>query len=201
MIRDFLEKMILEGRVPGFVYLKKILWGLAFLLPLLIFLNPQNFRDFADAGWSILIAVMLVRPLADVFPRIKIFRTLVLLRQEFGVMSALLLMAHFVGFAMMKDGGVIGVLMSPTYWDLKRFFGWGMLGLVFVIPVLLTSNKWAMIKMKKWWKRIQKLSYVFFIFGGVHVFMVGEESGIVGIVLVGMFWLLAEFKIVLLKKN
>ena len=171
--------------------LKKMLFWLALILPLYIFVEPREFSEFGETGWNILIAVLLIRPLADIFPDLKILRTFSMLRKEFGIFAALLLIAHFVGFLMMREISIWDGLTNPENWDTAAC-GWGLIGLIFVIPVLLTSNKFSMILLKRKWKYVQHFTYLFFIFGGIHLTLIGE-GGYVPIIIVATLWLLAKF--------
>lgn len=175
--------------------LKKILFWVAIVFPFGIFLAPEMYRDLGEYGWYMLSGVLLIRPLANIFPDLGILRALMLMRREFGIFSATLIMAHFAGFLMMNGTPFFNVFSNKVYWDLNHYLGWGTFGLVAALPVLLTSNKFSMIHLKKWWKVIQRLSYIFFIFGGIHIFLMGEESGLILLVVVTFFWVLARFKV------
>jgi DMSO/TMAO reductase YedYZ heme-binding membrane subunit len=49
------------------------------------------------------------------------------------------------------------------------------LAFVTMIPLLLTSNNYAIRLLKRNWKRFQKLTYLFFIASGIHIYMVGGK--------------------------
>ncbi len=197
-----LKKLILDGQVPYLMTLKKVLFWLALVLPLYIFIEPREFGEFGEIGWTVLIAVMLIRPFADIFPDIKLLRTLTMFRREFGILAVLLLVAHFVGYFMVQEISVWEGMTNFEYWQ-SAACGWGFIGIIFAIPVLLTSNKLSMILLKRKWKGIQSLAYIFFIFGGIHISMLGEEEGLVAVIFVAVLWLLAKFgfKIKLPKLN
>ena len=190
-----LKKIILDGQIPYLLPLKKVLFWLALILPLYIFVEPREFSEFGEIGWNILIAVLLIRPLADIFPDLKILRTFSMLRKEFGIFAALLLIAHFVGFLMMREISIWDGLFKPENWETAAC-GWGLVGIIFVIPVLLTSNKFSMVLLKRKWKYVQHFTYLFFIFGGIHLALMGE-GGIDAIGIVLAAWLAAKlgFKI------
>lgn len=196
MIVPVLKELIIDGRIPYFMRLKQILLWLAVVTPFYIFIVPDQFTDFAELGWNSLVFVMLIRPLADIFPNIKILRTLSMLRKEFGVFAGMLILAHFVGFIITQNVNVFSFLFNPINWSLKTYFGWGLFGLLFGLSVLLSSNKFAMKLLGKWWRRVQKLAYLFFFFGGIHIVLGGEGSGLFGLIVVAVAWLLARFRFV-----
>ncbi|MFA6529074.1 MAG: ferric reductase-like transmembrane domain-containing protein [Candidatus Gracilibacteria bacterium] len=189
-----LKKLILEGQIPYFKQIRKILLLLAIITPLSVFFYPKEEALFAQIGWDMLIGVMLIRPIADIIPKIKLFRTLVLLRKEFGIAACLFIIAHFVGFLMMQDQSILSAITNPDYWGFYNVCGWGTWGLAFAMPVLLTSNIFSIITLKKWWKYIQKLAYPFFILGGVHVVMIEGGEGLWPIIVVAVLWIAAWIK-------
>ncbi|HCW32734.1 MAG: hypothetical protein UT55_C0030G0004 [Candidatus Peregrinibacteria bacterium GW2011_GWE2_39_6] len=197
---NLLKVLIIEGRIPHLMGLKRICFWVGISLPFLIFLRPLEWRDFGEWGWQILVGVMLIRPLADIFTEIKLLRSLVLLRREFGIFSALMLLGHFWGFSAAQNLSVFKVAGDGQYWNFNTYLAWGLLGLSFSLPVLLTSNKFSMILLKRGWKWVQKLSYLFFLCGGIHVTLMGR-GGVVPIVIVAVLWILAEahFKVEFLK--
>jgi len=147
-MKKFLYQFIFQGKIPYLLLLKKVLFWIAVISPLSVFFLYREFDDFGSLGWNLLIAVLLVRPLADILPEFKILRALIAFRREFGI--------------------------------------------AFAIPVLLTSNTFSMKLLRKRWKTVQRLSYFFFFFGGVHIFLVREESGLIGILIVGTALILAK---------
>lgn len=188
-MKPIFTKTVLQGQIPHLMLLKRIIFWVAVVFPFSIFLSPRMTKDFADYGWNILIAVMLIRPLADIFPGIGILKTLVAFRKEFGILAALLLIGHFIGYVLVRKDPIVTYLSpsSPCFW--------GIIGIAFAVPVLISSNKAAMIFLKGWWKPIQSLSYALFLFGGVHIASTGEGSGLAGIIIVSIAWLLAHFNI------
>lgn len=185
----------IKGKIPYLMVLKKILLWAAIVLPFSIFLVPGSFRDFAEIGWIALVGVLLVRPVADILPNLRIFRTLISFRKEFGIFSALMFFAHFSGFLIINKISLISIFGNKLYWSYDKIFFWGLLALIVAIPVILSSNSFIKDRLKSLWRHVQRLSYLLFIFGGVHIYMVGEESGIIGVTLVAVFWILAKLKL------
>lgn len=176
--------------------LKRLIFWIAILSPFLIFIDPYQFKEFSKIGWNILVGVMLIRPLADIFSKIGILRTLVALRKEFGIGAALLFIAHFVGFILLNNVSVFDVVLDARYWNFKMYIAWGLLGITVSLPILLTSNKFAIIHLKKWWKPIQKLSYLLFIVGGIHIFLIGKKDVVYTLLFVAIIWLIAKIKVI-----
>lgn len=139
---------------------------LLFLPPFLAF-----FPDFVpswlygllfDLSLIAVFLVMMVRPLADLFPTIAWLRPLVILRKGFGVFSASLIVAIMLS-RVMQDGWIYFVdFVDPLHWRLSGGAVFAPLGDITAVILLVTSNKFSKRVLKKAWKPIQRLSYVYF---------------------------------------
>jgi DMSO/TMAO reductase YedYZ heme-binding membrane subunit len=122
--------------------------------------------------------VMAIRPLADILPSsVRFVRPLVILRKGFGVLSASII----VGFMLSKmlTYGVTDYLSAYTnasYWSLEGFALLAHVGDVSAIILLVTSNNLSKRLLGFWWKRIQKLAYVYFYAGATYEFLVFEST-------------------------
>ena len=76
-------------------------------------------------------------------------------------------------------------------------FGWGILAMIFIIPPLLTSNVTAQKYLKKNWKVVQRLSYLAFVFAGIHIIFVGGFwwQGALPLIIWVIFYIWSELKI------
>ncbi len=59
----------------------------------------------------------------------------------------------------------------------------GVIAALIMLPLALTSNKWAMRKLGKNWKRLQNMSYLVGLLASVHILMVGGPFAILLILL------------------
>jgi DMSO/TMAO reductase YedYZ heme-binding membrane subunit len=197
-----LKKIFLHGQIPYLAKIKPVLYWFAWILPLTIFLMPREHGEFAEIGWKALLAVMAIRPLADLLPDLRVLRTLTALRREVGVFAGMMILAHVVGWMILRDVSLVDIFTSGRYWQFDGIFLWGLLGMFAGILVLITSNSFAMKLLQRNWKRVQSLSYLFLLFGGIHIWLVGEEEAILGMAFVFVLWVLAKFKLrVRLLKN
>lgn len=192
-----LKEIIIEGRIPHFSMIRKVLLLLS-LLPLpLYFLTNIRFGEFGEYGWKILIAIMLIRPLADVFSKIKILHSLVPLRKEFGIMSALFVIIHSYAFFELKDLNILTSLFNPKYWALDKAITWGILGFLAALILLITSNELSVRLLRNNWKRIQLLAYPLFFFSAIHIALLNKDEMfevIAPVAVVIVLWLVAHFK-------
>lgn len=116
-------------------------------------------------AWFSLLFVMVIRPLAELFPEYKILRQLIFLRKAFGILSATIIVCNLVWTAVVQDGFLSNYFSLPK-WSLwypivARISEWT------AIILLATSNIYLMKKLWKNWKKIQRLSYIYFISGGI----------------------------------
>jgi DMSO/TMAO reductase YedYZ heme-binding membrane subunit len=59
------------------------------------------------------------------------------------------------------------------------------------LPLLLTSNTYAVKKLTKNWKVVQRLSYFMFVFAALHIYLVNPEKNF-GITVVVGIWILLK---------
>lgn len=119
--------------------------------------------------------VMAIQPLADIFPKIKWIRPLVVLRKGFGILSASIIIS-FILFKIITMGPkfLINFLLLD-YWKFSNYSFFAHLGDVTAVILLATSNVFSKKILGKNWKRIQKLSYVYFYSGGIYEYFVFQD--------------------------
>ncbi len=129
--------------------------------------------------------VMLVRPLADIFINQKWLRKLVFLRKGFGVLSASIIVGFMIGKIISPDSNYIASIFTREYWSLENYSLFAHLGDITGFILLVTSNNLSMMLLKKNWKRIQKLAYIYFYTGGIYeAFALDSSFAFVSMVIV-----------------
>ncbi len=195
-----IKKLLFQGKIPLFKELKLVLFLLSFSA-LLVFLMPKEFKTFGEIGWYTLIFIVYIRPLSDVLPKIGLLKSLSTLRKEVGILCGSFILAHGIGFFLKKDLSIFGSLINPKFWDFTGLFGWGMVGFIATFLVMLTSNNYALKKLKKYWKPIQRLTYLIFLVSAIHIAFAGDHWVENGLIIGGfvVLWLLAYRKVVIWK--
>ena len=199
---NFLKKFIFDWIFPGFLVIKKILAFVPFLWILIIF-YPKYYVEIWDFGWYCLLLIVFSRPLSDVLPRLGILKKIVALRKEIWIISGVFITAHWLGFFLNAKMSLLVWLTNPDYYNLTNLFGWWMIGMYIGIILTFTSNKFSKKILWKNWKRLQRLTYLFFIFGAVHIALVDNEKILPLSIVVStwaILWILTYKKIVLWKK-
>lgn len=148
-------------------------------LALIIYL--ALFSAFGNAGAGVMnvfyqisfiavFLVMIIRPLADIFSGQQWLRKLVFLRKGFGILSASIIVGFLFGKIIVPQSNYIASIFTLEYWSFTNFSFFAHVGDITGFILLVTSNNLSMILLKKNWKRIQKLAYVYFYAGGIYEF-------------------------------
>ena len=120
--------------------------------------------------------VMIIRPLADIFPEVPYVRPLVILRKGFGVVSASIVVSFILAKVAVDPLGYFASWFTLPYWSLAKNALFAHLADISAILLLVTSNVFSKRIMGAWWKRIQKLAYIYFYASGFYVFLSFGET-------------------------
>ena len=125
--------------------------------------DPINLleREYGSMALKLIIAGLLVTPLRK-YTGINLLK----FRRAIGVTTFFLVLAHFTVWAVLDVGSLARVWADI----LKRpYVTIGMGALVLMLPLVLTSNNWALRKIGGMnWRKLHKLTYPAAILGGVH---------------------------------
>lgn len=152
-----------------------ISWFLVFLFPRALFSN------FWSLAWKLLIVVMLVRPLRDIFPKCKLFSTIILFRRQLAILVWIFAIAHVFGYAidymnhLWDNVSYMAVVSDPENFNVFGFLFWGILAFLVSIPLLLSSNDFLLNILWKYRKKLQRLSYFMFVFTWLHIVLIKWE--------------------------
>lgn len=195
------KKLIFKGQIPHFSVIRKLLM-ITWLIPFYILIDQSAFKDFGWYGWWLIIFVIYIRPLSDILPKLGILKTLTMLRKELGILGGLFMLAHGIGFFLKDELPLPSSFWNPEFWNFENHFGWGMAAFVLIFIITITSNKWGIRYMKKWWKRVQRLTYPVVILSAVHIGLARSDYKItmaILVVVMVILWILANRKVVLWK--
>jgi DMSO/TMAO reductase YedYZ heme-binding membrane subunit len=116
-----------------------------------------------------LFLVMIVRPLADLFKGVRFIRPLVILRKGMGVFSASIIVSFIIKKIILDAGAYFGSLATASYWSLTNLALLAHLADMSAVLLLITSNNFSKKLLGPNWKRIQRLSYVYFYGSAFYV--------------------------------
>ncbi|HRH25858.1 MAG TPA: hypothetical protein PLF31_00070 [Candidatus Paceibacterota bacterium] len=146
-------------------------------LPLLLVFRPELITDktilwLYGISHLAVFFVMCIRPLADLFRGTTLIRPLVILRKEVGVLSASIIVSFILSKTIVDPFGYIASLGTFPYWSMTNFALFAHLADVSAVILIVTSNNLSKKVLGGWWKKIQKLSYVYFYASSLYVLLV-----------------------------
>lgn len=131
------------------------------------FLFFSNYQSLIfNLSWFAVIFVMLIRPISDIFSKSNFLRSLKTFRKPLWIFSSLLIIATFT-WEWFFDLNTISNYFSLNRWNsinalIPRITE------VSAVILAITSNVYSQKLLGKNWKRIQYLSYAYFIFGWLN---------------------------------
>ncbi len=125
--------------------------------------NPVKDFEHLLGIWALrfLCLGLLVTPLRDLFNI-----NLIAYRRALGLIAFYYVLAHFTVYLVLDRGLIISSIAGDI---LKRpYIMLGMAGLLMLIPLALTSNRWSIRKLGSRWNTLHKLVYLVLIVGVLH---------------------------------
>lgn len=157
-----------------FIFLKRMILSMAFLSLLGAF-YPLIFRQYGEIAGNLLIFILFLSPLSKIF-RMRVLLQLMGFRRELGILMGYLALVHGLGF-LIQFGG-FAILIPPANPLPANFFPLlGFIGLLLILPLLLTSNAISVKFFGVFWKKIHYLVYPAFFFIVMHRMLAGIEGG------------------------
>lgn len=187
-MKNKLNKIFFQWEIPYYNWLKIFLKFLP-LTWIIIFFKPEYYSEIWSLWWILLLFIVFIRPFSDILPKLKILKKLVILRKEIWILSWVFIALHWIWFFLNSRIPVLQWLFSPVYYNITNLFGWWMIWMYIWIILTITSNVFSMKILGKNWKKLQRLTYLFFIFWAIHIWMVDSEK-IIPLSIVVWSWLI-----------
>lgn len=165
--------------IKAISYIQEFLLGLGIFilmaLPLAVLYDIEAVTSQTMALYDVvhitLFFVMIIRPLADILTNTQYIRPLVILRKGFGVVSASIIVAFLLAKIIADPSGYMQDFFTTAYWSLVNYALFAHLADVTAILLLVTSNRFSKRILGAWWKRVQRLSYVYFYASSFYVYL------------------------------
>lgn len=132
--------------------------------------NPVKDFEHLLGIWALrfLCLGLVITPLRDLFNI-----NLIVYRRALGLIAFYYVLAHFAVYLTLDRGLVFSSIIGDI---LKRpYIMLGMAGLVMLIPLAVTSNRWSIRKLGPRWNSLHKLAYPILIVGVLH-FVLARKS-------------------------
>jgi DMSO/TMAO reductase YedYZ heme-binding membrane subunit len=185
-------------------FIQNILLGVSILILLILPTSLAFYPEYFPASIIALlfsishVAVfftMAIRPLADLTPSLPSLRRLILLRQGFGVLSASIPISLLLAKIIISPVAFFANMGTLTYWSLQNFALLAHLADISALILIITSNTASKLLLGAWWKRVQRLSYVYFYTSMVYVlFAQGHTEALVSLLAITFLTLGAYLK-------
>ena len=120
-----------------------------------------------NISFSAVFLLMVIRPLGDLLGWAWL-RRLIILRKGLGILSASIIVGFMIGKVIAPDSTYLSTMFSLSFFSLDNFAFFAHIGDVTGLLLLITSNTLSQRLFRGNWKRIQRLSYVYFYAGGVY---------------------------------
>jgi DMSO/TMAO reductase YedYZ heme-binding membrane subunit len=184
--------------------LQRLLLGLSVLilltLPLIIVFKQDGLSDnttlrLYDIAHITVLFVMIIRPLADIFRKTNLIRPLVILRKGVGVLSASIITSFILAKIIIVGGGYFASWFTAKYWSFENYAILAHLADLSAIILIITSNNLSKKILGDWWKRVQKLAYIYYYASSFYVYLVfGTKMVAISIIIVTLLTLIAFYK-------
>lgn len=167
--------------------IQKLSLGISILLmltlPIILAFYPDKISEsitlrLYDLSHIAVLFVMIIRPLADIFTKTKLIRPLVILRKGLGVFSAAIIVSFIFSKIIINPTLYFSSLITLKYWSLHNFALFAHLADISAIILIATSNNFSKRILGSLWKKVQKLSYVYFYASSFYVFLVFENTSL-----------------------
>lgn len=191
---SLLRRIVLDGEIPASV-IATVQWTLiafAFAVPFFWGFFPKLRTELWSVSWLSVVALMAVRPLADVFPKISLFRALIPLRKGLGILSASVVVTNLGFTAWNSWDSFVSSYLSARGWRVSSRALFARVSEITAVLLLVTSNVWSQKALGIYWKRLQRLSYAYFFSAGIILHWYGQTSALYAMVAVAALWITAE---------
>lgn len=138
-------------------------------------LYPELRRSFGEAAGTLLIALLFLSPLSKIF-RMKFLLLLMGFRREVGILMGYFAVIH--GTLYMLHGYDLQSILSVSGWSFVRLAPlFGLVAMIFLLPLILTSNRISTQTLGIWWKRVHFLVYPAFVLVVLHRAFIVTRGG------------------------
>lgn len=131
-----------------------------------------------------LVLVMIVRPLADLLQGVRWLRPLVILRKGLGVFSAAIIVSFILENIGVDAVGYISSWFTSDYWSFENFVIFAHLADFSAILLLITSNNLSKRLLGANWKRLQRLSYIYFYGSSIYLLFTFSDTTMIWYLLI-----------------
>ncbi len=157
----------------NFSLIKRTLLVVAYI-SLFWILFPAMRRDFGQYAETMLLGILFLSPLSKIF-RIRLLSQLMGLRRQFGILMGCFALVHGVSYFVDPTSFSLDIApyLNRNFFSMYPLFYFGILSLILVLPLLLTSNALSLRFLGgKRWKVLHRIVYVLLLTMLLHIFFI-----------------------------
>ncbi len=165
-------------------YIKYAILSLS-IFSLFVIFEPRSYKEFWEYSWILLLIILFIRPFRDIFPKCRLFTSIMIFRRELWILAWIFAIMHGIWYFLEKEG--FSLLLDQNTWSLSWYLWWGMIAWIVTFPLLFTSNNFALKNLWfKNWKIIQRFAYLMFLFTAIHIALIhdGEKAIAMSIIVI-----------------
>lgn len=126
--------------------------------------------EFWETVIKLLVIILFFKPLAQIFPKIRFFAKLLWLRKQIWIIIFWFFIAHMLWTTI---DSWIWLIIQEIYENiLKSQYLWWILGGIIIFLLGITSNNYSIKLLKKNWKHLHSLVYLWFLLTALHVYFI-----------------------------
>ncbi|MDO8566422.1 MAG: ferric reductase-like transmembrane domain-containing protein [Candidatus Moranbacteria bacterium] len=162
-----------EYIAKNFLLIKRSILIVAYLSLFGVFF-PDLRKGFGSLAEYMLLLILFLSPLSKIF-QARLLLQMMGLRREFGILMGCLAIVHGVTYFL--DPVTFSLNIEPylntRFFSMPPLFYFGILSLILVLPLLLTSNNFSLRFLGgEKWKALHRLVYVILFTALLHIFFV-----------------------------
>lgn len=142
--RSFLTRFFVDGEVPGVNVVQWFLIAASAAVPFVWWLFPDYKNELWSVSWISVVTLMCIRPLADIFPKILFFRSVLPLRKGLGILSASVVvtsLAFMLATASSKK--IVSTYFSAKGWGFASRSAFARISEITGVLLFVTSNTFS----------------------------------------------------------
>lgn len=177
-LRDKIDR-IFYPFVAALIKNRKTIRVLLFVFIVLGFstlLFPIVHKQMGELAWLLLLLILFLSPISKI-AQSKALTSLMIFRREAGILLTIFAIEHAILY-FIKYEQSFNIIFNSDFWirNGKLTYGtFGLLSLITIMPLFITSNNLSMRILKTNWKKLHRLAYVLLILVSIHVLILRKD--------------------------
>lgn len=142
--RNRLTRFFIDGEVPGVNAAQWLLIAASAAVPFVWWQFPEYKNALWSVSWISVVTLMCIRPLADIFPKILFFRSVLPLRKGLGILSASIVVTSLAfTLAAASSKKIVSTYFSAKGWGIASRSAFARISEITAVLLLVTSNSFS----------------------------------------------------------